>query len=228
MSKLQITRNRLEDEIANALREVVVTGGIAPGERLIEADLAKKFGVSRAPLREAMKALVAQGLLVSVPRKGTFVVELSKQDIWEICTLRLALERTAAEILVDTITAEQIQELNTLIDELKIALDEGTRWKVADLDLHLHLTIVRFCGHSRLYKAMSNIADQLRSFFAAADGLIEDHQVTERHRTLVAALSSGNKEKAVATITEHVSHSADLLLEAKSSLKNHSNKVESK
>ena len=82
MSRLQITRNRLEDEIIDALREAIVTGTLSPGERLIEADLADEFGVSRAPLREAMRELTAQGLLVNIPRKGTFVVKLSRQDIW--------------------------------------------------------------------------------------------------------------------------------------------------
>ncbi len=208
----RINRERLEDQIIDALREAIVSGALSPGKRLIEEELAEQFGVSRAPLREALKGLAAAGLVVNIPHRGTFVVEFTKRDIWEIYTLRLALETIAVEILVETITPEQVEALSELVDQMSEAISQGEYDALVDLDMRLHETICQFCGHSRLYGAWLRVADQLRSFFAAADQLYDDQQITERHRVLVAAIASTDRALAVETIREHISNAADRLL----------------
>ncbi len=211
MPQFRIARERLEDQIAGALREAIISGTLSPGKRLVEEELADQFGVSRAPLREALKELAAAGLVINIPHRGTFVVELTERDIWEIYTLRLALESIAVELLVGSVTPEQVESLNSLIDQMDDALGRGDSEAVVDLDMQLHEAICLFCGHRRLYESWSRVADQLRSFFAAADQLYEDRQITERHRELVAAIASGDKARAIDTIREHISNAANLL-----------------
>lgn len=212
LPEFQIKNERLEDRIVRVLRDAIISGALSPGERLIEESLAEKFGVSRAPLREALKELAAAGLVVIIPRKGTFVVELTERDIWEIYTLRIALETTAVEILAGTIEPEQIETLHTLIDEMRDALRGDERESIVELDMELHESLCQFCGHTRLYEAWRRIADQLLSFLAAADQLYDDSQIIERHLTLVDAIASGNRELAVETIHEHILNAADRLL----------------
>ncbi len=210
--QFRISRERLEDQIVDALRAAIVSGTLSPGRRLVEEELAEQFGVSRAPLREALKGLTAAGLVVNIPHRGTFVVKLTKRDIWEIYTLRMALETIAVEILVDIVTPEQAVGMTSLVDQMGEALGRGDFDAIVDLDMQLHETICRFCGHSRLYEAWLRVADQLRSFFAAADQLYDDRQITERHRELVESIASGDKARAVETLREHISNAADRLL----------------
>jgi DNA-binding GntR family transcriptional regulator len=208
----RLRRELVQDEILNALRNAIVSGDLRPGERLNETTLCEHFGVSRAPLREALKQLSADGLLISVPHKGSFVVELTVQDVREIYSLRQALEALAVELLVETITAEQIEALNSIIDEMREAVANGDMWAVVDLDMRLHQTICEFSGHGRLYISWVRMGDLLRTFFAAARPLYDDYQVTERHIVLVDAIASGDKEKAVSTLKEHISNAAELVL----------------
>src|SRR5690349_11978372 len=101
---LKISPEPLHKEIATAIRNAILKGELRPGERLIEGELAERLGVSRAPLREALKQLIAEGLLVNVSRRGTTVIELTEKDIREIFSLRMALESLAVELITPTIT----------------------------------------------------------------------------------------------------------------------------
>ncbi len=201
----------LPDRIADTLRQAILTGQLAPGERLIEAELAEKLQVSRAPLREALRQLEADGLLSNQPRKGTFVVELELTDIWEIYTLRLALETLAVEILVEKITAEQVEALYETVAEME-KLEVGTDlWTLVDFEMKFHEQICFYSNHSRLYKVWMQMGNQLRTFFAAADIFFEPGIYVTRHRELVESITSGDKEVATAMLREHILNAAKLV-----------------
>lgn len=208
----EITKHSLQDEIVQVLRKAIISGEVQPGQRLIEAELADTFGVSRAPLREALRELSADGLVQIVPRRGTFVVKLSDDDIREIYSLRLALESLAVEVLVDKSTPDQLAALQEIIQEIKGALQQSDKWRVVQLDMRFHELMCALSGHSRLTKAWLRMSDQLHSFFAAADHLYEDKQIIERHQLLVDAIASGSREDALAAIREHIVNAADRLL----------------
>ena len=208
----EITKHSLQDEIVQVLRQAIISGEVQPGQRLIEAELADTFGVSRAPLREALRELSADGLLEIIPRKGTFVVKLSDDDIREIYSLRLALESLAVEILVEKSTPDELAVLQEVIQEIERALQQSDKWRVVQLDMRFHELMCKLSGHSRLTKAWLRMSDQLRSFFAAVDHLYEDKQIIERHQLLVDAIGSGSKEDALAVIHDHIVNAADRLL----------------
>lgn len=211
-TNFEISRNSLQDEIVHALREAIVSGKLLPGQRLIETEMAETFSVSRAPLREALRQLSADGLVQIIPRKGTFVVELSDDDIREIYSLRLALESLATEILMKDITAKQLTTLQAVIEEMEKAQRQSERWRLVGLDIRFHELICRMSGHSRLYKAWSRMGDQLRSYFAAADYLLEDTQIIHSHKQLIAAISGGDEKEAYETLRVHIVAAAERLI----------------
>jgi DNA-binding GntR family transcriptional regulator len=205
-------RELLPDGIANTIRQAIISGDLHPGQRLMEVELAERFGVSRAPLREALRQLVAEGLLVNLPHRGTYVRELTEEDIREIYSLRGVLEALAVKILIDTLTPDHVATLTSIIEEIKEAIKRRDTMAIVDLDMRFHETICRLSGHSRVYEDWVRMESQLRSFFAAADRLYTDNQLIERHQELVDALVSGNKAKAAEVVEEHISNAVDRLL----------------
>jgi DNA-binding GntR family transcriptional regulator len=202
----------LQNEISQVLRKEIVLGDFYPGERLSEEKLAEKFKVSRAPIREAFRELVKEGLLIHIPRKGTYVIELNETDIKEIYSLRQALELLAVEILVDKINPEQIEILKCLIEEMKVSLNAKDVLNTMQLDMRFHEELCRFSGHSRLLKTWLSISSQLRSFFASTERLYEDSQLVERHQTLVQSIASGDKQAAKETLRNHITDAANRLM----------------
>jgi len=144
----------LGQEIAGQLRQAIIEGRIAPGERLVEASIAERLGVSRGPVRDAILELQRQGLVVNAPRRSAFVVEVSKDDIEEIYTLRMVLEAFAARLAAQRITAEQCQQLQETVDALETDCD--LQQSVA-LDIRFHDLIGQASGHSRLRATLSNM-----------------------------------------------------------------------
>jgi DNA-binding GntR family transcriptional regulator len=201
-----IEGKRLSDQVTDSLRDAIISGKLAAGERLLETDLADRYGVSRDSLRAALRQLDAEGLVITRPRKGTFVVELTETDLEEIYTLRLALETLAVERLVQSITADQIRQFELVIAEIDQAIAERNVSKVAHLEIKFHELIWRFSNHSRLYKIWVHVSQQLRMFVVAADPFFEPQENVPRHKQLLAAIASGNKEEAKRTLLEHINN----------------------
>lgn len=215
LRSLRISQEPLHKEIAAAIRNAVIKGDFRPGERLIEAELSERLGVSRAPLREALKQLVAEGLLINVSRRGTTVVELMEKDIREIYSLRTALETLAVELITPTITPGQLQPFEELIQQMRAAANSQDISAIVDLEMRFHEQLCRASGHSRLLAAWNLMGGQLRAFFAAADPQYENAEFIDRHVTLLAAIASGNVDRAVTTLREHVANGADRVLAVK-------------
>jgi DNA-binding GntR family transcriptional regulator len=209
---LSISHQPLHKEVTTAIRNAIIRGELKPGERLIEADLAERLGVSRAPLREALKQLVAEGLLVNVARRGTTVIALTEKDIREIYSLRTALETLAIELITPAITAVQLAQFEALVRQMReLAADHGMSAHV-DLEMRFHELLCLISGHQRLHSAWSQMGGQLRAFFAAADPQYNDLEFVERHESLLAAIASHDAAHAVATLREHVANGADRVL----------------
>jgi len=118
---------RLSEEVVGAIKDAIRRGAIQPGQRLVETDIAAQMRVSKAPVREALRQLQAEGLVENYPQRGSFVVGLSDQDMWEIATLRSELEGMALELAAQRIDAEGLQQMEDLLQEMVGAEDSGLR-----------------------------------------------------------------------------------------------------
>lgn len=188
-----------------ALREMILSGAVSPGERLVETELSAKFGTSRGPVRDAFKALEEAGLVRAIPRRGTFVADLSADDIDEIYSLRQSLERLAVERLAATITAEQLRALDDALDELASAQADGDRRASAEADMRFHRLIVESAAHRRLRDAWERLADQTLHLMTQLADVAPDVQAAAGdHRVIADALASGNRDDATAALTAHL------------------------
>lgn len=204
-SPMLVQPTDLAEAVTAAVRELVLSGAVAPGERLVETDLSAQFGTSRGPVRDAFRALEEAGLLTSIPRRGTFVAELTDADIDEIYTLRSALEQLAIERVTVTASADDLADLRSALQDLDTAQTAGDRRASAEADMRFHRLIVERAGHGRVTDAWEHLADQTLLLMAQLASIAPEIQAAAGdHRSIVDAIDSGDAHAARQVLAGHL------------------------
>ena len=204
--------------VTAAIRELIMTGAVAPGERLVETDLSERFGTSRGPVRDAFKELEQSGLVISVPRRGTFVATLTATDIHEIYTLRLALEKLAISTTATIATDHDIAAMRAAVERLTEAQRTSDRRAGAEADIAIHRLVVRTAGHERLTEAWERLADQTLLLMAELMDLLLDVQhAAGDHDALVNAIADHDVAGAEAALTGHLLAASQAMIDNASS-----------
>ncbi len=162
-----LMRRTFREQIVDALRASIISGELAPGTPVVESDMARTFGVSRGPLREALGDLINEGLLVTMPYTGTHVVDLSLEEVNEIFSLRTELEIFAFRQLWDRRDATYIEELNRRHDRLLASITKGDDESSIVDELALHSHVYEACGHSLLLGIWNGMRGKLQLYWAA-------------------------------------------------------------
>jgi len=210
------SRRELWEDVARTLREAILAGGIRAGASLVEADLADRFDVSRGPIRDALRELAREGLVVSLPRRGTVVSTLSFADIQEVYDVREGLEIAAARLAIERASDAQLAELRTSVRALEAAWDRDEDY--ADslaLDLAIHRQIVGLASNGRLqavYEQML-IQTQLNAVTAAElNPSLRRGMKRAAHRDILRALRARDADGASHAISDHYAYARERLL----------------
>ena len=161
---LKVTMNEylpLRDVVFNTLRQAILKGELAPGERLMEIQLADRLGVSRTPIREAIRKLELEGLVLMIPRKGAEVAKISEKSLRDVLEVRRALEVLAVELACQRMTEEDIKKLESAQEDFKAAVDKGEAMAIAETDEHYHDIIYNGTGNVRLIQLLNNLREQM-------------------------------------------------------------------
>jgi DNA-binding GntR family transcriptional regulator len=209
---MEIRHKTLPEEVFEVLSGAILTAALKEGERLNETELAQRMGISRAPVREALAELAKHGLAVQVPRKGTFVAQWKKEDLWEVATLRSVLEGLAAKLASSSVEPADVHFFQDVIERMEVADQEGDVQQLIDLDLMFHSRIWECAGHKRLQSVLEDLKLQTR-FFMIVTRPSDVISYPEQHRTLLEAICSQDPERAQQAAIEHVSGSATLTLQ---------------
>lgn len=162
-----VPRSTLRAHVAERLRSAILVGDIAPGTALVETALSARFGVSRGPLREALRQLIEEGLLVAVPYTGTYVASLSVEDVREIYSLRTVLETFAFEQIWERRNETFHAELRRRNDRLAATIDAGDDRASILAELELHGLVFEASGHTLLQRAWHGLRGRLQLYWAA-------------------------------------------------------------
>jgi DNA-binding GntR family transcriptional regulator len=198
-------KRALHNEVYDALRQAVISGALRRGQRVNEAEIARQMRISRAPVREAIRQLEHEGLLESVPRRGTFVVALSRDDVEEAYTLRANLEALAIRRALPRLTPEKLAILDSFADKMRAAAAAADVDGFLDADIQFHRTIVEAAGWPRLRRIWESLHPQTLTLYTVntlTDWAPVDH--ARRHDPLLAAIRTGNPDVAAAAIQEHI------------------------
>jgi DNA-binding GntR family transcriptional regulator len=196
----------LREHIEQQVREAILNGTFKPGERLIEVAIAEQLGVSRAPVREALSALEREGIVVSVPRRGYSVVDLSEKDIEEIYSLRLILEIGALHRAAGRFTRQDFEALQQSVDALGEAIQEKRPYQErAAMDLQFHELICRAADHLRLFWAWNSMRMQTWLLIGLTSRSHHDRPARqqESHQAMLDHLVEGDLARVEVLLKEH-------------------------
>jgi DNA-binding GntR family transcriptional regulator len=188
--------------IAEKLRQAIGHGELKPGAQLSEAELARKLGVSRGPLREGMQRLTQEGLLVSIRHRGLFVIEMTTADVRDMYLAREAIERAAAHKIIEGDYAAAGDALLEIVDQMAAA---ATPAEVSELDIAFHERLVQLADSSRLTRIHRTFITETRMCIHALDETYSASEVRgEEHRAVANAIKSGNLELTDQLLIAHM------------------------
>lgn len=209
-----IDNRMLPDQVATFLIRELIFGRLKPGQRVNEAELSRQLGISRNPIREAIRRLEERGLLVAMPRRGTFVRTFHRRDIDEIFSFRVVVERFAMEQAITQMTDADIDRIARFVDTMVKAAGEGDEIGLIENDLAFHLEICRLSSNRQTLHAFSNIQAEVQMLITMAERRFESLQeAATDHWPVVEAMRTRNAEKAMDAIGAHIRDSWRRLLE---------------
>ncbi len=211
----------LSDYVADQLRQAILAGQLKPNERLVEQEIAERMQTSRGPVRDGIKTLEAEGLIVRQPHRGAFVSQLHLDDFLEIYTLREALETLAIRWAIQKSTDQQFDVLSSIIKKMEsMAQRDYSQVDATDLDLDFHHALCQISGHTRVLNAWESMSGQIRL-------VVLKHRLTHPddlrvrsalwHSQIVAAMRERDTEKAIQELSVHMAASyewVDTMLQA--------------
>ena len=199
----------LRDVVFNTLRKAILRGELKPGERLMEIQLANKLGVSRTPIREAIRKLELEGLVLMIPRKGAEVAQITEKNMQDVLEVRKALEELSVQLACERITPEQVEEMKMAAEDFRKVLKSGDVTKIAEADVKFHDIIFAATNNQRLITLLNNLREQMYRFRVEYLKQKECYpQLLEEHDKLIALISGGEVEEACELMGCHIDNPA--------------------
>ena len=203
----------LRDVVCETLREAIRSGVLKPGERLMEIQLAEELGVSRTPVREAIRRVELEGCVIMMPRRGTYVANISIRDINEVFEIRTSLESLSSGLAAERITDEELERLQRLLVEIGAHIESGDMDKIVKTDTEFHDLLYQASRNQRLVGIISNLREQLTRFRTTSMSYPGRLKATlEEHRIIVEAIAQGDVKAARKAAENHMEKSEQTLL----------------
>lgn len=207
-SDLKVNMNEylpLRDVVFNTLRQAILKGELAPGERLMEIQLAERLGVSRTPIREAIRKLELEGLVLMIPRKGAEVAKISEKSLRDVLEVRRSLEELAIELACQRMTEEGIEELEEVQAEFRDAVIKGDAMEIAETDEAYHDIIYKGTNNDRLVQILNNLREQMYRYRLEYIKDEDKRQVLLfEHDNILKAIRQRKVEEAKTAMREHI------------------------
>lgn len=205
----------LRDVVFQTLRNAILKGELKPGERLMEIQLAQRLGVSRTPVREAIRKLELEGLAIMIPRRGAIVADITVKDLEDVLEVRTSLEELAVRKACDFITEEQLRELKKAAAEFKKSVESENLLDCVEADMAFHEIIYNATGNDRLQQMLKNLREQMYRYRLE---YLKDKRLhrllVEEHDTIRRAIKKKDKEKAGAAMKNHIENQKESMVKS--------------
>nr|WP_303004258.1 GntR family transcriptional regulator [uncultured Blautia sp.] len=203
----------LRDVVFNTLRKAILKGELKPGERLMEIALADRLGVSRTPVREAMRKLELEGLVVMIPRRGAQVANITEKDLNDVLEVRIALENLSIEKACARMTEEQLAQLWDAAEEFEKTMAEGNLVKLAEADVAFHEVIYQYSDNRRLNQVLNNLREQIYRYRVE---YLKDEEtrnlLVKEHKELYEAIRARDVKKAQEISFRHIENQREAIV----------------
>ncbi len=215
LSKLNLDEYKpLRDVVFENLREAIVEVKLSPGQRLMEFQLADQLGVSRTPVREAIRKLELEGLVIMLPRKGAYVANMSLKDVIDVLEIRASLEGLAAYLAAERMTDEDILKLEKIAEDFDQGKENEDLETLLKKDVEFHECIFKATNNKRLHQLINSLWEQVYRFRVS---YISDYEstvnITKEHKLILEAIKSGDSELAKKYAKEHIEKAEQFMME---------------
>ncbi len=203
----------LRDVVFKTLRQAILTGELKPGERLMEIHLANRLGVSRTPIREAIRKLELEGLVIMIPRRGAIVAEITEKSLKDVLEVRRTLDALSVELACDRICEEELDELKGACNTFESATATKDPKKIAQADVAFHDIIVKSARNERLTQLIHNLSEQMYRYrFEYIKDESTHEQLIAEHRILLDCICRKDKETAAKTAKLHIDNQENSII----------------
>jgi DNA-binding GntR family transcriptional regulator len=210
-----LAHKQLWEAVADRLRDEILDGRLPAGTRLVETELADRFGVSRGPIRDALRELSRAGLAVDLPRRGTFVSSLTERDLADVYVIRSAIEEAAVRLTIGRATEAEVAAMFDAVAAAEAAYETGDLATAWEADMAFHRTYCRLSGNGRLLDVFDHLASQtlllMRTSLQSHASLAWTPPV-ELHRHIATAIAARDAAAATAAVSEHYQYTQDRLV----------------
>lgn len=203
----------LREVVFNTLRKAILKGELKPGERLMEIALAERLGVSRTPVREAMRKLELEGLVVMIPRRGAQVANITEKDLNDVLEVRIALENLSIENACARMTEEQLEQLWEAAKIFERTMADGNLVKLAEADVAFHEVIYQSSDNRRLNQVLNNLREQIYRYRVE---YLKDEEtrnlLVREHKELYEAIRARDVKKAQEISFHHIENQREAIV----------------
>ncbi|OPJ54803.1 HTH-type transcriptional regulator McbR [Alkalithermobacter paradoxus] len=215
LEKLKLENYKpLREIVFEYLREAILSGKLEPGQRLMEVQLAEQLGVSRTPVRETIRKLELEGLVVMIPRKGAYVADVSLKDIIDVLEIRSALEGLAASLAADRMSDEDIEKLEVISYEFKKSLEKQDTEGVIQRDVDFHDLIFKSTNNQKLIQINNSLREQVHRFrITYISDFDTSKALGEEHRQILESIIKRDSEGAMRHAMHHIENAQNFIIE---------------
>ncbi len=216
LSKINLNDYKpLRDVIFNTLREAIITGELKPGERLMEVQLAEKMGVSRTPVREAIRKLELEGWVSMIARRGAQVAGLSIKDIMDVLEVRASLDGLSTSLAAARITGEELKDLNNIYLQFMNYVEKDNLPGQVKKDVEFHEVIYRSSRNDKLIQIVSNLREQVQRFRVI---YLKDYsspkELAKEHLEIIEAITARDQDRAFKVAQKHIENQKEAVIKA--------------
>lgn len=216
--KFEVTMNEylpLRDVVFNTLRQAILRGELKPGERLMEIQLANKLGVSRTPIREAIRKLELEGLVLMIPRKGAEVAQITEKSLRDVLEVRRALENLAVQLACLRMSPQTLADLKAAARAFEEILGGEDVTAVAEADVAFHDVIYMATDNQRLISLLNNLREQMYRYRVEYLKKKECHkQLLWEHQEIIRAIEAGEIDVATKITEQHIDNQVEAVSDA--------------
>ena len=209
----EITRSVLSEQVKGRLLQAILDGRYPPGARIVETRVAREFGTSQAPVREALRDLEALGVVETAPFKGARVRQPSIEELLEAFEVRSILEGHGAVLALESIDEADLDELTILLDRMREAATASDPYAEAVSDTEFHRLIMHRSGNATLERVWRTLEPFLRTYITIVSPGVDRQAVADRHLPIIEALRKGNAELVEEAFRSHFEAAAKALAE---------------
>jgi len=204
----------VRDAAFERLRNAILKGHFKPGERLVESQIAEEMGISRTPIREAIRRLETEKLVVNLPRKGVVVAPLDMSQVKEIFAIRAALEGLAVKLAMENFNHEIIKEMEDILKEMQKGIKSQDLDQIVECNTRFHDCIIKTAGSSKLFEMLQNIKEQIQRFRHSSLSVEGRPQIAlEEHICILNHIKEKNTTNAQKMMEQHIENAGKALSE---------------